>query len=204
MNIPNGIRPAECLPLHQTTDKKAQQPIPGRIWTAWLENSLPHPSPLPQERVRGHVAKCRNLFFRVWSAVERGEDDGLFQRLHRAPSPWGEGRGEGGPPLFNHDEKMRNPSPVASRIFGDHSRLGCCSARPRAEHERPGKHQTASVVVRGWWSARAWTTAPEAGAIPMLTVSFRLKPPWAAPAGPASPSPNARQPGRCGGRRCIR
>ena len=82
----------------------------GRIGTSWLENALPHPSPLPKERVRGHVAKCRNLFFRVWSAVERGEDDGLFRRLHRAPSPWGEGWGEGGPPLINHDEKTRTTS----------------------------------------------------------------------------------------------
>ena len=27
----------------------------GRIWTSWLEDAHPHPSPLPQERVRGHA-----------------------------------------------------------------------------------------------------------------------------------------------------
>ena len=68
-----------------------------------------------------------------------------------------------------------------SRVSGDHSRLGCCLARPRAEHERPGTHQTVSVVARVGWSARARITAPEAGAIPILTESFRFTFPVPAP-----------------------
>ena len=57
--------------------------------------------------------QCRDYFFRVWSAMERGEDGESFRRLQRAPSPWGEGWGEGGPDLFNHDEKMRPLTPGA-------------------------------------------------------------------------------------------
>ena len=68
-----------------------------------------------------------------------------------------------------------------SRVSGDHSCLGCCLARPRAEHERPGTHQTVSVVARVRWSARARITAPEAGAIPILTESFRFTFPVPAP-----------------------
>ena len=53
----------------------------------------PSPLPSPPERERRHGSECRNVSFRVCSAVERGEDDELFRRLYRAPSPGGEGWG---------------------------------------------------------------------------------------------------------------
>ncbi len=47
-------------------------------------------SKVAQERERTTARKYTNLFFRVWSAVKRGDGDESFSRLHRAPSPGGE------------------------------------------------------------------------------------------------------------------
>src|SRR6059036_1461809 len=47
---------------------------------------------------------------------------------------------------------------------GERSRLGCCSARPRAEHRRERTHYTVNRFACAEWPARARPTAPEAGA----------------------------------------
>src|SRR5580765_8001955 len=60
-------------------------------------------------------------------------------------------------------------------INGERSRLGCCSARPRAEHPRECTHQTVHGFTRTEWAARARPTAPEAGALPVAIVLFRLR-----------------------------
>ena len=54
---------------------------------------------------------------------------------------------------------------------GSAAALGCCPARPRAGHERTGRTEW-SVPVARWSGARP--AAPEAGAIPEPTASFRL------------------------------
>ena len=51
----------------------------------------------------------------------------------------------------------------------EHSRPGCSSARPRAEHKRADQHQTVLLAVRSGQTARARPAAPEAGAIPQPT-----------------------------------
>ena len=58
----------------------------------------PHPSPLPQERERVQAdffTRCGNR--RVRSCIERGAEGSCRRSVGRAPSPGGEGWGEGGP-----------------------------------------------------------------------------------------------------------
>jgi len=57
----------------------------------------PHPGPLPQERGRGSAALLLNIYCRVRTGIERGQWRLKACCIHRAPSPGGEGRGEGGP-----------------------------------------------------------------------------------------------------------
>ncbi len=65
----------------------------GRILSLWLIRSgPPSPQPYPQ---RGHGSECKNVSFRVCSALARGENDESFRRLYRAPSPRGCGRSLG-------------------------------------------------------------------------------------------------------------
>ena len=59
--------------------------------------------------------------------------------------------------------------------LGEHSRLGCGSARPRAEHGRTSRHQTVWRGCAFKQAARARPAAPEAGALPSATASFRLR-----------------------------
>jgi hypothetical protein len=54
----------------------------------------------------------------------------------------------------------------ALHLVGEHSRPGCGSARPRAEPERTGTHRVAGGGDPPEWTARARSTAPEAGALP--------------------------------------
>src|SRR5438105_2436313 len=54
----------------------------------------------------------------------------------------------------------------------DRSRLGCCSARPRAEHRCEGTHQTVNGFTCVEWPARARPTAPAAGALPNAIALF--------------------------------
>jgi len=56
----------------------------------------PRPSP-PKERERGQVFGCNGVFRRVWKRHKRGTARDDIQRILRAPSPGGEGRGEGEP-----------------------------------------------------------------------------------------------------------
>src|SRR5439155_12456469 len=73
-----------------------------------------------------------------------------------------------------------SPGPWLSRNYaagmnGDRSRLGCCSARPRAEHRCLRTHQTVNGFTCVEWPARARPTAPEAGALPKTTALFRFR-----------------------------
>ena len=60
-------------------------------------------------------------------------------------------------------------------VNGEHSRPGCSSARPRAEHTRATPHGMVERVLRPVRAARARPAAPEAGALPVSTASFRLR-----------------------------
>jgi len=62
----------------------------------------------------------------------------------------------------------------AIEMHGEHSRPGCGSVRPRAEHERTATHQTGCVSGAHERAARARPAAPEAGALLIPTASFRL------------------------------
>jgi len=59
--------------------------------------------------------------------------------------------------------------------FGERSRLGCSSARPRAEHSGSHQHQTLRPFHASQSAARARLIAPEAGALPIPTAWIRLK-----------------------------
>ncbi len=59
---------------------------------------------------------------------------------------------------------------------GEHSRPGCYSARPRAKSERARHTKRFGDFRRENWVARARLTAPGAGAVPISTASFRLRP----------------------------
>jgi len=61
----------------------------------------------------------------------------------------------------------------AVAMKGERSRPGCSSARPRAEHERAETHPMVWKYRAQKWLARARPTAPEAGALPLQTQSFR-------------------------------
>ena len=53
--------------------------------------------------------------------------------------------------------------------------LGCLSARPRAEHRHERDHQTTNIFACVEWPARARSTAPEAGALPMTIAAIRKR-----------------------------
>src|SRR5947207_15977081 len=59
---------------------------------------------------------------------------------------------------------------------GDRSRLGCCSARLRAEYRCERTHRTVNGFTCVEWPARARPTAPEAGALPNAIALFRKVP----------------------------
>jgi len=61
----------------------------------------PHPGPLPQERERDECTQNHYVFRRDCFATERGEKLDYSSSCNRAPSPGGEGRGEGGSFLQN-------------------------------------------------------------------------------------------------------
>ena len=63
------------------------------------ELNHPHPGPLPQERERGVAVRSSNASCRVLNGIERGDQLAHTACVDRAPSPGGEGRGEGGPEL---------------------------------------------------------------------------------------------------------
>ena len=60
-------------------------------------NTRPHPNPLPQERGRGHGIGNHRVDRRVWLRYERGTMLQVIEGILRAPSPGGEGWGEGEP-----------------------------------------------------------------------------------------------------------
>ena len=56
---------------------------------------------------------------------------------------------------------------------GSAAALGCCPARPRVGHERTGRTEWHVPVAR-WSGARGrGPAAPQAGALPIPTASFR-------------------------------
>jgi hypothetical protein len=78
---------------------------------------------------------------------------------------------------------------------GDRSRLGCRSARPRAEHRCERTHQIVNRFTCVEWPARARPTAPEAGALPSAIALFRLRE-GETPLTPANPQFSPAAPGR--------
>jgi uncharacterized protein (TIGR04222 family) len=69
-----------------------------RAWRYWVlqKLDLPHPRPVPNERERGVCARLIESTRRVSGDVERGQTLCESSHIIRAPSPWGEGWGEGG------------------------------------------------------------------------------------------------------------
>ncbi len=68
---------------------------------SWMMDH-PHPGPLPQERERVQDGLVDYAPCRVHLRNERGEESGCCSCAGRAPSPGGEGWGEGGPILRSH------------------------------------------------------------------------------------------------------
>ena len=63
----------------------------------WSKSARPHLGPLPQERGRELSARIHRLFRRAGCAIKRGRQHTIARDACRAPSPGGEGRGEGEP-----------------------------------------------------------------------------------------------------------
>lgn len=61
-------------------------------------------------------------------------------------------------------------------LNGDRSRPGCCSARPRAEHQGTGRRPLADLFQAPFAAAKVRLTAPEAGALPIPNAWFRFTP----------------------------
>ncbi len=62
----------------------------------------------------------------------------------------------------------------AVEMNGERSRLGCGSARPRAEHRRQCTQPSVNRFACAEWPARARPTAPETGALPKTIALLRL------------------------------
>jgi hypothetical protein len=62
-----------------------------------------------------------------------------------------------------------------SVLFWERSRLGCCSARPRAERKHYGTHQTVCTPLPKRSTARRGLQHPGAGVLPVSTASFRQR-----------------------------
>jgi hypothetical protein len=73
------------------------------------------------------------------------------------------------PPAASPLLTMRN----AVHLFGDRSRLGYSSARPRAEQSGSHPHQTVRPFHTSQSAARARLIAPEAGALTISTAWIR-------------------------------
>ena len=72
---------------------------------------------------------------------------------------------------IRHFRKALNRTDAVG-VNREHSRPGCSSARPRAEHERTTPHRMVERGLRSVRAARARPAAPEAGALPVSTASF--------------------------------
>jgi [glutamine synthetase] adenylyltransferase / [glutamine synthetase]-adenylyl-L-tyrosine phosphorylase len=108
-------------------------------------HALPHPSPLPQERVREHHSSRTEVSRRVRSRQERDQGLPTDQALLRAPSPGGEGWGEGGP----ISSAASNLIPPACFTPGWKQQIAHMRARIEKERTPPGQDALAFKTGNG-------------------------------------------------------